>query len=617
MLRGCALSLLLWAALSVAYFFWLTTVFEFPTNYWASALVGFIVLCCLGALINAKNAFRDWSLISAGRRGLRPRDGRLIAVEGTIHPVGEPLVAPFSGGQCVICEYDLSRPGRGTDSEGKSSGGSDFAGFLMTPSVIRSAAGDVRLLGFPVLEGFGKSTQASYAAARRAIDYLTTRQFEDKSGLKVMSVLAVFGDVWSDEDGQVEKNIRIGKITLPSLFTPELEAEIDRQLQADLERQAKLAQDPAQAAAAAADHEALNADEEDEDDDDDLNDDDFEGDLESTGYSNPDIPRMEEKRVEIGQTVCAIGRFNELKGGLLPVRGSATPNRLIRGTAEEFEKKSRSSIVSYLIGGLVALVIVHGATFGVMQAYKNSPEMTRHRQKVAFEAVDKGDVARLEKLLGRGMDINLKSTNDETLLMKAQDPTVVTWLIKHGADVNATDNNGRTTLMKAASGGRADIVQQLIDARANLNLRSTDYRRTALMIAVDGGHHDVAELLRQAGAEDDVATAASGKPLPEDGGPQLAACKTYIQAIHDREPAVLRTMFVTESTYDFEGVDWQLWHNTRPVQIESWTGFVRGDDATITVQGTGGGGYPVAWIYQLKRVGETWKIAREREHHGE
>src|SRR5947199_5164441 len=100
MLKGCLFSLLLYAALSVGYYFWLSTVFEPPTSYWASALVGFVVLCCLGAFINARNAYRDWSLMSAGRRGLVPRDGRLIAVSCTIHPIGQPLVAPFSRAEC-------------------------------------------------------------------------------------------------------------------------------------------------------------------------------------------------------------------------------------------------------------------------------------------------------------------------------------------------------------------------------------------------------------------------------------------------------------------------------------------------------------------------------------
>jgi hypothetical protein len=620
MLRGCLLSLLLFAALVVGYYFWLSTVFLPPTSYWASGLVGFIVLCSIGAIVNAKNAWRDWSLIAASQRGLPPRDGRLVAVCGEIHPVGEPLVAPFSGAPCVICEYDLSRHRRPTSSSSGEGTGSDFAGFLMVPSVIRSKSGDVKLLGFPIIDGFPELGHNSFEAARRAIDYLTTREFDERTGLKMVTVLGVFDDLWADEDGFVEKNIRLGKVSLPDLFPPELEAAIDAQLLAGAEK----------STAAAAKGETPPPDDEMEDDeldDEDLDDEALEDkDLDDKDLEDeedwedeelatlpPSVPKMSEKRVSIGQQVCAIGRYDAVRGGLVPARGSTTPNRLIRGTAEKVIQRSRSSVSSHLIGGILALVIVHAATYGIMQAYLRSPEMKRHWEEEGTQAVQQADIPRLEKGIQRGMSVDQRNASGETLLMQATDPAVAKWLIEHGADVNARDNNGETPLMHAVLSGSDEIVRQLIDAKADLDARSTDYDRTALMAAVDRGKDNVAAMLRQAGAKDDVITAESGEPLPADGGEPLAIVQAYLDAMRARDPVTMKKLFNPQSTYDFAGVDWELWHNTRPVKIESWTGFIRGDDATVTASGASGRGHFVTWIYQLRREGGQWTIARERE----
>lgn len=616
MLRGCLLALLLYAALAVGYFFWLDTVLEPPTSYWAAALVGLVVFFAIGALLNVRSAYRDWSLIAAARRGLPPQDGRLVAVSGTIHPLGEPLVAPFSGEECVICEYDLSRQQRKTGAGDKENSGSDFTGFLMTPCVIRTSTGDVPLLGYPVLEGWSDSAHHTYAAARRAIDFLTTREFEDRSGLRMVTLLSIFGDLWSDEDGRVEKNIRIGGISLPDLFPPELEAEIDRQTIGSAAQAP-----PAPGAEPQSEIEEDKPDDEFDDeefDDDEFDNDEFEDEFDDEDLSKeieagPGVPQMTEKRVKVGQQVCAIGRYDQMRGGLIPSRGSPNPNRLVRGSADALEAKSKSALRGYLTGGLIALAAIHAVTFLVLKTYPHSAEVVRHRQEQAFAAAQSGDIARLQSLVRRGMDIDIRQSGGATPLMVASDPAVVAWLIAHGADVNAVDDNGQTALMQAASSGHIEIVRQLIDAGADLDRRSTNWNRTALLNAVDGGHEEVAALLRQAGAADDVVSAEAGQPLAPDGGEPLAAVQAYLDAIRARDPAALGALFRAGTTFDFADVDWDLWHNVRPVKIESWTGFSRGDDATITVTGASGRGISVTWEYQLRRDSGQWRIAREKE----
>ena len=551
----------------------------------------------------------------------RPRDGRLCAVAGEIHPVGQPLIAPFSGTKCILCEYDLSRHKRRVDSSTEENTGSDFAGFLMVPSVVRGQQHEIRILGFPIIEGFTEWPCLGYASARRALDFLTTREFESRTGVKMVTVLGVFGELWSDEDGHVEKNIRLGTVSLPDLFPPELEAAIDRELALAAERQAT-----APAAGMNEDErlermEVLEANEDPEDgeefegEDEDEFDEDLEGDLDdeddaALGGSRPDIPRMTEKLVHVGAQVCGIGIYNEMRRGLLPPKGSGHPNRLFCGTVESLTKGFRSKVVSHLIGGLAFLALAHAVAFGVMQAHRHSDAAVRDRAKSAFGAMEKGDLARLERLVRRGMDINIRNSTGDSLLMATQKPEVAAWLIARGADVNARGHEGNTPLISAVQNDQPEIVRQLIAAKADLDAR-VDYDRSPLMIAVSNNRDEIATLLRQAGAKDDVITAASGEPLPDDGGELLAMVKEYLAAVHARDPATLSRLYVTGKNIDFNDTDWELWHSCRPVEIAEWTGFIRGDDATIVVQGTTGGGYPAKWHYQLRRDGGQWKIARE------
>lgn len=615
MLRGCLLALLLYAALVVGYYFWLDTTFEWPGNLFGALGVGFVVLMCLGALGNARTACKDWSLLSAAERGQAPRDGRLFAAAGQIHPVGQPLVAPFSGEACILCEYDLSRHTRSVDSKSEQNTGSDFAGFLMVPSVIRGKQREVRVLGFPIIEGFSESPCVGYASARRAIDFLTTREFESRTGLKMVTVLGVFGELWSDEDGHVEKNIRLGTVSLPEVFPAELEAAIDRELTHEAAHPA-VVDDEELEIEGEEDEEVLDDDfeeeEEDEDDDEDENDDELGGGTAGQS-SRPKIPRMTEKRVPVGASVCAIGIYNELRGGLAPPRGSRHPTRLFRGSPQKLLEGFRGKVMSYAIGGLVFLAIANAATFGVMQAYRHSESATRDRARLAFEAVEKGDIARLESLVRRGMDINIRNSAGDTLLMETQKSEVAAWLIAQAIDVNARGREGQTALMAAVDHDQPEIVRQLIAAKADLDVRSADYNRTALMDAVSAHRDEIAAMLRAAGASDDVITAQNGEPLPANGGELLAVVKEYVAAIHARDPATLSRLFVTGRNIDFADTDWDLWHRSRPVEIAEWTGFVRGDDATIVIQGTTGGGYPARWHYQLRRDGGQWRIAREED----
>src|SRR5436190_4939552 len=221
MVRGCTIAFFLWLALTTGYWYWLDHAFDPPGSIIGGLVVGLIVAGCIGALINARNSWRDWRLASASLNGLPFNDGRLVAVSGTIHPMAQPLMAPFSGKQCVLCEYELGRRKRGS-SANEAHTGADFAGFLMTPCLIRSPQGDIKLLGFPILEGYGDSLCDGFEAASNGYQFVKGTEFENRTGVWLMTLLSAFDDVWSDDDGLVQKNMRLGNVSLESLFPLEL-----------------------------------------------------------------------------------------------------------------------------------------------------------------------------------------------------------------------------------------------------------------------------------------------------------------------------------------------------------------------------------------------------------
>ena len=493
MLRGCVLMLVMLAGLMFGYYYWLDQVFEPPGSIIGGGVVGFLVLCCLGALNTARAALKDWSRLSSARFDALPGDGRLAAVSGTIHPVREPLVAPFSHTPCVLCEYDLAGPERvaAASQNDNSNSGSDYSGFLMVPCVIRTAGGEVRLLGFPIVEGFGEARCSSYAAARNAREFLRSTEFEDRTGIKMVSVLSVFGEIWTDDDGQVQKNMRLGKVSLEKLFPPAFNQDLDRLAEArpHPEEDDESEDDEDDAAPGGLPD---NRDDETEEDDDD----DAESDISLS------IPKLVEKRVPVGAAVCAIGIYSEALGGLVPPGRSGPPNRLIKGTVDQVVSKSWSAIFRNFFGGLIGLAVIHGAIFGVMHIYRHSPEVNRKQRDNATQAVVRGELKTLASLVRRGLDVNFRDTEGRTLLFSAKEPEVVAWLIAHGADVNVLDREGESSLTLAARYRRPEIVKQLIAAKSDLNPRSKSTNQTPLAEALSRGHDEMAAMLKQAGAKE-------------------------------------------------------------------------------------------------------------------
>jgi hypothetical protein len=164
--------------------------------------------------------------------------------------------------------------------------------------------------------------------------------------------------------------------------------------------------------------------------------------------------------------------------------------------------------------------------------------------------------------------------------------------------------------MQAVRNANPGMVKVLIEAKANLDARNTNYHTTALMDA-EGRCEQCAELLRRAGAKDERVTGENGQSIDESHE-AFSAVRDYLAAVFAADPAKLRQLSTPELGEHFGGVDFPIWQESRPTMPRLASGFVRDDEATLTVVGPNPAGFDRTWVYQLRRSGGKWRVARER-----
>ncbi len=122
-------------------------------------------------------------------------------------------------------------------------------------------------------------------------------------------------------------------------------------------------------------------------------------------------------------------------------------------------------------------------------------------------AVDNSDVHAVRNFLRVGFSPDIRDENGVPLLSHAirqGNEGIMRLLIEHGANVNAvSDDRANTPLMEAATRGDVAVVRRLLEAGADLDLK-TKYGQTALMLAVGEARVGVAQLLLEYGAKTDA-----------------------------------------------------------------------------------------------------------------
>jgi ankyrin repeat protein len=134
---------------------------------------------------------------------------------------------------------------------------------------------------------------------------------------------------------------------------------------------------------------------------------------------------------------------------------------------------------------------------------RNSSQGTPVMYAAKFNGAMTGRPEVIQELLKAGAEIDAKNRRGETALHEAAsgDIEVFRILLDAGADVNAASEPGQTPLMMAAQAGKPEIIQELLERKANINAVDTWDQWTALQWASSSGQLEAVSLLVKNGAE--------------------------------------------------------------------------------------------------------------------
>ena len=138
-----------------------------------------------------------------------------------------------------------------------------------------------------------------------------------------------------------------------------------------------------------------------------------------------------------------------------------------------------------------------------------------------FTAAEHGDLPSLSVVLHYQLDLNIRDADNNTALILAtvnNHIAAMRMLLNHGASVEAAGNNGFTPLNAAAYRGCIDAAKLLIAHGASLESRAADTPTgaggpTPLWSAVRNGHEDMVDFLIGAGANVNVKDTSGNNPL--------------------------------------------------------------------------------------------------------
>jgi len=164
--------------------------------------------------------------------------------------------------------------------------------------------------------------------------------------------------------------------------------------------------------------------------------------------------------------------------------------------------KNRNTLVVFVVAMLLHLECPQ--TFAYLKDQKKGAQQTTNLGEKLYSAVHKGDIYASKRLLAKGIDVNSRYMDGETLLMRAAvdgHTDVVKLLIQKGANVNQNDSFGFTALGLAVLNNRLIIVQYLLKHKANVN--GMLHGELPLVLAADKSNLQMTRLLLANGANVD------------------------------------------------------------------------------------------------------------------
>ncbi len=528
--RSCLIIGALFIAAFAGYFYFLRSQPIDTAAVWLLSFFGSLFsLMFVGSIATAIRSFQELKIFQASTSGRPFKDGETIGISGKIRPTGFPAQSPLQKKECVLYEYEIGNQGP--------QGQKDYTGIRLVPCTIRVPQGDIKLLGFSILEHF-KSSERDTSHLENAQDYIATTQFEKVTLGKSINFIGDFMSAMADDDGTVRKDWQLGNA-----------AEIH-----------------------------------------------------SGTY-------LSEKIVEPGQDVCAIGTYSAQANGIIP-----TKKRLVQlypGNLEANRHRIGGEKRFTLLMGFIFFALIH-LFIGVVLYMSRHRDLTSTPSEQASSlqvAAQDRDFESMERILKSGISPDVRDSSGSTMLQDTRDIDVARILIAHGANVNVRNKDwDETPLFQAARYGNNEMVHLLLKAGADLNAVSKiPWDHMPFHAAIDAGHEDTARILLDAGARDDRVTAVDGKPIAKYDKP-LAVCKSYIEAVHEKNIEAIRSYTMIRDSHFYDGVDFKIWQDARPLNMELVEGYWNDTAATLSLQSPDGG---MKWFYQLTFRDGRWLISRE------
>jgi ankyrin repeat protein len=206
----------------------------------------------------------------------------------------------------------------------------------------------------------------------------------------------------------------------------------------------------------------------------------------------------------------------------------------------------------------------------IMSARRSIPEMNPLRGQPL--PVASAEIMQL--LLAHSADPNFSGQWGHTALMEANTAAKVKLLVAAGGQVNATDEAGETALMRAVDRGEVEVVEALLNSRADSTVRDQK-GETALLRALAKGSIETAHLLVQAKIGDVNSQNENGETLlmcaARLGDPELVRTLLRRGADENRRDMLGNTAAVVAYEKDHKEIQALLPRSTRvrPV-LNAW-----------------------------------------------
>ena len=180
----------------------------------------------------------------------------------------------------------------------------------------------------------------------------------------------------------------------------------------------------------------------------------------------------------------------------------------------------KTTLKIILVSLFLSLIIAKAETKDPFLGFDINNNTVKHKGLRVFKTIENMTVEEMQSLLDQGFDVNqdYHGINIFTRIIIAGIINVVALLIESGADIHAPAN-GRGPLHYAASSNHPEIIQLLIDAGIDIDVR-TDYDTTPLFDAASPSSIDAARKLLQLGADPNI-------PVTYDGSTAFMVAVKY------------------------------------------------------------------------------------------